>query len=567
MKSKKEEMKEKIKQSWKRFRLAWLVLLTGLGFLSFRSIEDNYFEISRNLDIFTTALRELTVYYVDPIDPEQMMNEGIYAMLESLDPYTTFIPEEEAEDYRFMTTGQYGGIGALIGQRNDEVIITDPYEGFPAQKTGLMAGDVIQSIDGKSVKGKKYDEVSRMLKGQPGTPLQIVVKREGEEQSISKSLVREEIQIKNVAYSGVVENDIGYIRLTGFTDLAGAEVKSAVEDLIRNKKVKGIILDLRGNPGGLLHEAINVTNVFVDKGQEIVSTRGKVKEWEKTYRTMNPAVDSRIPLAVLVNSGAASASEIVSGSLQDLDRAIVIGQRTFGKGLVQTTRPLNYNTQLKITTAKYYIPSGRCIQAVDYANRNPDGSVGKVPDSLIHEFKTRKGRKVYDGGGINPDYSTEVKYLSSVGQALVSNYLVFDYATQFRLKNPDIGNAVTFRLSEEQYADFVKYAMARNYEYKTETMRRLEDLKEKAQKEKYFDHIRPQYEAVLIGLSGDKQRDLDLNKSEIRELLENEIVSRYYYQKGRLEAGMNEDEDIQLAVKALHDPALYQAIFNRSYKP
>lgn len=560
-------MKEKIKQSWKRFRLGWLVLLSGLGFISFRSIEDNYFEISRNLDIFTTALRELTVYYVDPIDPEQMVNEGIYAMLESLDPYTTFIPEEEAEDYRFMTTGQYGGIGALIGQRNDEVIITDPYEGFPAQKAGLMAGDVIRSIDGKSVKGKKYDEVSRMLKGQPGTPLQIVVIREGEEQAISKSLVREEIQIKNVAYSGVVENDIGYIRLTGFTDLAGAEVKTAVEELIRNKKVKGIILDLRGNPGGLLHEAINVTNVFVDKGQEIVSTRGKVKEWEKTYRTMNPAVDSRIPLTVLVNSGAASASEIVSGSLQDLDRAIVIGQRTFGKGLVQTTRPLNYNTQLKITTAKYYIPSGRCIQAVDYAHRNPDGSVGKVPDSLINEFKTRKGRKVYDGGGINPDYSTEVKYLSSVGQALVSNYLVFDYATQFRIKNPVIGNALTFHLSEEQYGDFVKYAMARDYEYKTETMRRLEELKEKAEKEKYFEHIRPQYDAVMKGLSGDKQRDLELNKTEIRELLENEIVSRYYYQKGRLEAGISEDEDIQLAVKALHDPAVYQSILNRSYKP
>lgn len=560
-------MKEKIKQSWKRFRLGWLVLLSGLGFISFRSIEDNYFEISRNLDIFTTALRELTVYYVDPIDPEQMVNEGIYAMLESLDPYTTFIPEEEAEDYRFMTTGQYGGIGALIGQRNDEVIITDPYEGFPAQKAGLMAGDVIRSIDGKSVKGKKYDEVSRMLKGQPGTPLQIVVMREGNEQAISKSLVREEIQIKNVAYSGVVENDIGYIRLTGFTDLAGAEVKSAVEELIRNRKVKGIILDLRGNPGGLLHEAINVTNVFVDKGQEIVSTRGKVKEWEKTYRTMNPAVDSRIPLTVLVNSGAASASEIVSGSLQDLDRAIVIGQRTFGKGLVQTTRPLNYNTQLKITTAKYYIPSGRCIQAVDYAHRNPDGSVGKVPDSLINEFKTRKGRKVYDGGGINPDYSTEVKYLSSVGQALVSNYLVFDYATQFRIKNPVIGNALTFHLSEEQYGDFVKYAMARDYEYKTETMRRLEELKEKAEKEKYFEHIRPQYDAVMKGLSGDKQRDLELNKTEIRELLENEIVSRYYYQKGRLEAGISEDEDIQLAVKALHDPAVYQSILNRSYKP
>lgn len=561
-------MKEKIAQSRKRFRYAWLALVAGAGLLfSFRSLEDNYFEISRNLDIFTTALRELTVYYVDPIDPQQLVDEGIYAMLESLDPYTTFIPEEEADDYRIMTTGQYGGIGALIGQRNEEVIISDPYEGFPAQKSGLMAGDMIRSIDGKSVKGKKYDEVSRMLKGQPGTSLQIVVAREGEAQPLTKTLVREEIQIKNVAYSGVVGQDVGFIRLTGFTDNAGTEVKHTVEDLIKNKSVKGIILDLRGNPGGLLNEAINVTNVFVEKGQEIVSTRGKVKEWDKVYRAGNPAVDTRIPLVVLVNSGSASASEIVSGSLQDLDRAIVIGQRTFGKGLVQTTRPLHYNTQLKVTTAKYYIPSGRCIQAVDYAHRNPDGSVGKVPDSLMNEFKTRKGRKVYDGGGIMPDYSTETEYLSTVGQALISNYLIFDYATQFRRNNATIGNALSFRLSDAQYADFVKWAMSREYEYKTETQLKLEALKEKAEKEKYFEHIQPQYEAALKALSGDKRKDLDLNSAEVRELLENEIASRYYYQKGRLEAGMEEDTDVQLAIRALRDPAIYQRIFERSYKP
>ncbi len=560
-------MKDTLTKYFRRLSIWVLALIAGAGALSFRSAEDNYFEMARNLDIFTTILRELTIYYVDPTDPKVLVEEGIHSMLESLDPYTQFIPEEEADDYRFITTGQYGGIGALIGQRDENVIITDPYEGFPAQKSGLQAGDIIRAIDGKSLDGKKYDEVSKMLKGTPNTTITITVERMGASAPITKTLNREEITIKSVPYYGLLDDNLGYIRLGGFTDEAGLEVKHAVEDLVQKKNVKGLILDLRGNPGGLLHEAVNIVNVFVDKGQEVVSTRGKVKEWDKTYRSLNPATDTKTPVVVLVNSGSASAAEIVSGTLQDLDRAIIIGQRTFGKGLVQTTRPLTYNTQLKITTAKYYIPSGRCIQALDYSHRNPDGSVGKVPDSLISEFKTRGGRKVYDGGGINPDFTTELPDISSISQALINNYILFDYATLYRIKNPVIANARDFKLSDKEFEDFIAWQNDKKYDYITDSEKKLKELQEKAEKEKYFEHIRDKYELVKNLLKHDKATDLRLNKAEVRELLENEIVSRYYYQNGRIETSFDDDPDILLAVKALKNQQVYQAILNRNYKP
>ncbi|MBK9400338.1 MAG: S41 family peptidase [Bacteroidetes bacterium] len=564
-------MKYKLTHYFRRFGKAatlWIMALaTGLGIFSFRSPDDNYFELSRNLDIFTTILRELTIYYVDPTDPKLLVEEGINSMLESLDPYTQFIPEEEADDYRFITTGQYGGIGALIGQRDENVIITDPYEGFPAQKNGLQAGDIIRSIDGKVMAGKKYDEISKMLKGAPNTTITITVERMGESAPVTKTLTREEITINSVPYYGTLSNNLGYIRLGGFTDEAGQEMKRAVEDLVQKKNVTGIILDLRGNPGGLLNEAVNIVNVFVDKGQEVVSTKGKVKEWDKMYRSLNPAVDTKTPLVVLVNSGSASAAEIVSGALQDLDRAVIIGQRTFGKGLVQTTRPLTYNTQLKITTAKYYIPSGRCIQALDYSHRNPDGSVGKVPDSLISEFKTRAGRKVYDGGGVNPDYTTETPDISSISQSLINNYILFDFATLYKIKHPVIAGARDFKISDAEYEEFIAWQNDKKYEYITDSEKKLTELKEKAEKEKYFDHIKAEYEKVKTLLTHDKATDLRLNKKEVKELLENEIVSRYYYQNGRIETSFDDDPDILLAVKALKDQNVYQAILNRSYKP
>lgn len=550
-----------------RLRYLFAVLLIPVGIFSFRAADDNLFELSRNLDIYTTLFRELTIYYVDPVPPEEMVKESIDAMLESLDPYTTYIPESDADDYRFMTTGQYGGIGALIGQRENDVIITDPYENYPAQKAGLLAGDIILTIDGKAVKGKKYDEVSKMLKGHPNTELTISVQRPGETQPITRTLLREEIQIKNVPYYGIISDSVGYIRLGGFTDNASIELRNAVQELVQKKNAKGIVLDLRGNPGGLLNEAVNIVNVFVDKGQEVVSTRGKIREWDKTYRALNNATDTKIPLAVLVNGASASASEIVSGALQDLDRAVIIGQRTFGKGLVQTTRPLSYNSQLKVTTAKYYIPSGRCIQALDYTHRNSDGSVLKVPDSLINEFKTKSGRKVYNAGGVMPDYTTEVPVYSSIAQAIVSKYLLFDYATTYRLKHPVIPVAKDFRLSDAEYDDFVKWISNKDYDYTTESERKLEELKEKAERERYFAAISKDYDAVLKKIAHDKNADLKTHKSEIREILENEIVSRYYFQTGRIENSFGADPDIRLALNAIKDPVIYQSILNRTYKP
>jgi len=553
-----------MKKSFKKIRNWTLALsVVAAGAFAF-SFTDDYFEISRNLDIFTTLFRELNIYYVDEVKPGDLMKKGIDNMLESLDPYTNYIPESEIEDYRFMTTGQYGGIGALIGQRNDEVVITDPYENYPAQKAGLIAGDVIVEIDGKSIKGKKYDEISKILKGQPGTPVQIKVRREGEKDFIEKAVVREEIKINSVPYFGMLDSSIGYIRLTGFTDNAGNEVKNALLDLKSKHNVKSLILDLRGNPGGLLNEAVNITNIFVDKGTEVVTTKGKVKEWDKSYKALNAPIDSDIPLAVLVNSGSASASEIVSGSIQDLDRGIIVGQRTFGKGLVQTTRPLTYNSQLKVTTAKYYIPSGRCIQALDYSHRNEDGSVGKVPDSLISEFKTKSGRIVYDGGGVAPDAPVEAEYLSNITQSLITKQLIFDYATQYKLQHPSIAPARSFRISNEEYQEFVKWLSTKEYDYTTQSEKEMEQFKETAEKEEYFESVKTEFDALQIKIAHNKQADLIKHKDEICQLLQDEIASRYYYQKGRVEASFDYDPEIKKALEALRDTSRYTAIMNRN---
>jgi carboxyl-terminal processing protease len=549
-------------------KLPVFVIATVIVFLSFKVANDNYFELNKNLDVFTTIFRELSVFYVDPINAEEMVTAGIDEMLDGLDPYTTFIPEEAADDYRFMTTGQYGGVGALIGQRNNQVVITDPYEGFPAQKFGLMAGDIIRTIDGKSTKGLEYGDVSKMLKGAPNTNLTIVVDRPSSNgfETVNKTITRAEIQIKNVPYFGIIEGNVGYIRLSGFTDNAGQEVENAVKDLIQKKKVSGLILDLRGNPGGLLNEAVNIVNVFIDKGQDVVSTKGKVKEWDKLYKTYKSPVDTKMPLVILVNSGSASAAEIVSGSLQDFDRGVVIGQRTFGKGLVQTTRPLAYNTQLKVTTAKYYIPSGRCIQALDYTHRNADGSVGKVPDSLMSEFKTKGGRRVYDGGGVNPDFVTSTLTYSSITQILSAKYLLFDYATQYKIKHPSIADAKSFRLTDVEYADFISWLSNKEYDYETGSEAKLEALKQKAEKENCFQTIQAEYSAVSAKLKVDKSSDLKLHEQEIKWLLENEIVSRYYYQNGRTENSFSSDPEIKMAVKALTTPSIYSAVFNRTFK-
>ena len=536
------------------------IVVAGTVSLAF---QDNYFEVSRNLDIFGSLFRELNIYYVDETKPGALMKKGIDAMLESLDPYTNYIPESEIEDYRFMTTGEYGGIGALIGRRGDNILITDPYEGYPAQKSGLLAGDVIIEVDGKSAKAKDTEDVSKVLKGQPGTEVKLLIKREGEAKPFEVKLTRAEVKIPSVSYSGMVSDGIAYVRLTSFTENAGQEVKTAYENLKKDHQLKGLVLDLRGNPGGLLNEAVNIVNLFTDKGTLVVSTKGKVKEWDKEYHALNSPFEKDMPLAVLVNRGSASASEIVSGSIQDLDRGIIIGQRTFGKGLVQTTRPLTYNSQLKVTTAKYYIPSGRCIQALDYSHRNADGSVGHVPDSLITAFKTKKGRTVYDGGGVMPDYIMPPEELSSISVALSNKYLIFDYATLYKKQHVSIAEAKSFKLTDAEYDEFTKWVGSKEYDYTTASEKLLDSLKSVATKEKYYDAAKPEFDALKSKLKNDKAGDLARHKDEIKGLLENEIVSRYYYQKGRAEQDFAYDTELKKAIEALNDNKMYNEIISR----
>lgn len=544
-------------------KIRWIVLGAFLGaftLFSFAPTPTNFFEVSKNLDIFASVFREVNAYYVDDVDAGKLMKKGIDEMLNSLDPYTNFISESEAEDFRFQMTGQYGGIGAQIGQRGDYVMITDPYEGFPAQKADLRAGDLIVEIEGKSTKGKTTSDISKMLKGQPGTKVNIQIKREGETAALSKSLTREEIRVKNVPYYGMINNEIGYIRLQSFTNDAGKEVRDALTDLKRNHPLKSVVLDVRGNPGGLLHEAINIVNVFVPQGVEVVSTKGKIKEYDKSYRTLNPPVDPELPVAVLTNRSSASASEIVSGSIQDLDRGLVIGQRTFGKGLVQNTRPLSYNTQLKVTTAKYYTPSGRCIQALDYSHRNEDGSVGQIPDSLKKEFKTKRGRKVYDGGGVDPDIVIPSKKYAKITESLLQKQLIFDYATYYRTKHESIGAIRDFKFTQTDFEDFKNYIAGREYDYTTATEKALEELRKKAEEEKYLEGVKTHFDKLKLDLAHDKQADLEKNKEEIVRLLEEEILRRYYFQKSRYEYSFQTDADILEATQSLSNTERYQSL-------
>lgn len=538
-----------------------------IALFSFRTVNTgaNYFEISKNLDIFASVYREVNTYYVDEVDAGKLMKRGIDEMLNSLDPYTNYISEAEAEDFRFQMTGQYGGIGAQIGTKGDYVVVTDPYEGYPAQKEDIRAGDVIIDIEGKSTKNKTTSDISKLLKGQPGTKVKLVIKREGYGEMV-KNVTRQEIHINNVPYSGMINEHTGYIRLASFTNDAGKEVKDALVELKKNPGLNSVILDVRGNPGGLLHEAVNIVNVFIPQSQEVVSTRGKVKEWDKSYKTLNPAVDTEIPLVVLTNRSSASASEIVSGSIQDLDRGVIVGLKTFGKGLVQSTRPLSYNTQVKVTTAKYYTPSGRCIQALDYSHRNEDGSVGAVPDSLKKEFKTKNGRKVYDGGGVDPEVLVTHAPYSKIAESLIAKQLIFDYATQYRNRHPQIAAAKDFHMNDGDYEDFKTFISGKDYDYTTASERALEDFKKRAEEEKYFGAVQGQYETLKSNLKHDKLADLEKNKAEIMKLLDEEIVRRYYFQKGRYEASFRNDEDVQEALKVFADNSRYNALLKPSGK-
>ncbi len=536
------------------------LLLSGLLLFGSNNIDNKNFDIAKNLDIYYSLFRELNTFYVDEIDANKLIKESIDEMLKSLDPYTTYIPESEIEDFRFMTTGEYGGIGALISKHGENIVVSEPYEGFPAQKAGLMAGDIFLEISGNSTENLNTEDVSNLLRGSAGSTVQIKVERFNHDSPLEFNVVRERISIDPIVYYGIVSNKIGYIRMTNFTRDCSEKVKKALLELKEEHGAESLILDLRGNPGGLLMESVNLSNLFIEKDQEVVSTRGKVSQWDQTYKTTGNPVDTEIPLVVLVNRGSASASEIVAGTMQDLDRGVVIGQRTFGKGLVQTTRDLSYNAKLKVTTAKYYIPSGRCIQALDYSHRNEDGSVGNIPDSLISEFSTLNGRKVYDGGGIIPDIDVDGRSISNLSINLIQQFKIFNFATKFRIENESIPSPLEFEISDEIYNSFIDYVEGTEFEYTSETQKLLMELKELADEEKYLELAESQFEALENSLQLDLDRDLKLFREEISQLLKSELVSRYYYQKGTTKAMLHEDDVILQAIEILNDTEKYQTI-------
>lgn len=518
------------------------------------SAGDSYFEISKNLEIFTELYKELNIYYVDDTQPGKLMKTGIDAMLNSLDPYTQYIPESDMEDYRFMTTGQYGGIGALIKRSNDRVFVSDPYEGYPAMKAGIWAGDEIMEVDGKKIAGMETDEVSKLLKGQAGSVVKVITQRQGME-PVTHSLTREEIKIPDVPYKGMIDpvNKVGYIKLNSFTQTAGQEVRNGMKEL-KDQGATKLVLDLRGNGGGLLREAVNIVNLFVPKNELVVETKGKIPEWDKTYKTLSEPVDAGIPLVILVDGQSASASEIVCGALQDLDRGVVVGERTYGKGLVQQTRDLYYNSKLKVTVAKYYIPSGRCIQKLDYAHRDSTGKVAEVKDEAIAEFKTRNGRPVYDGRGILPDVEVMDPELAKVVGGLYGKDLFFDFATKYRLANPEIAPAEEFKISDALYQEFVDYVKDKKFEYDTESLEAFKKLEEAAKKERYYDHAKAQLEALHAELAPDRTEELTRFRSDIEEVLKSEIVGRYYYQTGRAKASLTTDPSVKSAIEILNGP-------------
>ena len=522
--------------------------------------ESHNFKLAKNVEIFSNIVRELNLYYVDNIKPDTLIPSGIDAMLKTLDPYTVYIPESKMADFKFMTTGQYGGIGSMIRKSGDYAIIAEVYKGFPADIAGLKAGDKILEIDGKTIKGLPLNKVSERLKGVPNTEVVLTIQRPGQDKPLQVTLERKKVSIPAVPYYGMLSDKVGYIRLSNFTSGAYKEVKNALDDLKKNHGMQSMILDLRGNPGGLLLQAIQIVNLFVEKGQAIVSTRGKVKDFDKTYKAPSQPDDPDIPLAILVNSGSASASEIVSGSIQDLDRGVIIGQRTFGKGLVQTTRPVGYGGQLKMTSAKYYIPSGRCIQALDYSHRNPDGSVGHIPDSLITAFKTRNGRTVYDGGGIDPDVHVNPGTLSPITVNLYMRFYIFDYATQFAMKHDSVPTPEKFTITDEILNDFHDFIKKKDFNYDTESESMLDELIQTAKKEDYYDRASKEFEALKKSLSHNIDDDFYRHRDEISELLKQEIIGRYYYQAGRIESTLDSDSVIIRAEKILSDPSEYSAI-------
>lgn len=523
-------------------------------------------QLAKYLDVYNSIFKQLSLYYVDTINAKKIISSSIDEALSSLDPYTTYIPDEESSDFKFMTTGQYGGIGALISQhprsysdslKSDyDVLISEPYEGLPADKAGLKAGDVIVQIDKTKVKGKTISEVSEMLRGIPGTSLEVIINRGGEK-NIKKHIVREKIAIPAVTYYGVVGDSTAYILLSQFTEKSAEGVRTAINDMKSKHKITSIVLDLRNNPGGLLDQAVEIINLFVPQGKEVLSMRGRAKQLDQVFKTSSAALLPDIPLAVLVNSSSASASEIVSGALQDLDRAVVIGTRSFGKGLVQSTRELPYNGHLKLTTAKYYIPSGRCIQAIDYAKRADDGSLSKIPDSLRHEFKTANGRVVKDGGGIEPDFEVKNEMSLNIAYQLWAKNLIFDYATMYCSENKRIAEPEAFSITDKDFEAFKSFVKGTDFKYELRTSGRLEWLLDIAKEEGYGERAKDEFAALKKKLTPDIDADMDLFKKDIVDMINGEILKRMYYQKGYVRHTLVSDPVLKKALSVLNDKELY----------
>lgn len=543
-------------------KVKWIgISLLLIGLIAYRQPTEKYFEIAKSLDIFATLFKEVNANYVDDIDPKKLIKEGIDGMLGSLDPYTDYIPEEQIENFRITTTGQYGGIGALIGVINNKTVITHPYKGFPAYNAGIKVGDELIAVDGKDVKNKGTSDVSALLKGQPKTEVEVRLKRIGQKEEVVLKIKREKISVGNVSYYTLLEKGVGYIQLEDFTPGAAKEVAGALLEL-KEKGATKLILDLRDNPGGLLHEAVNIVSLLVPKGLDVVSTKGKVEDWNKTYTTLNSPIDTEIPMVVLANENSASASEIVAGSLQDYDRAVLIGRKTFGKGLVQTTRGLSYNAQLKVTTAKYYIPSGRCIQALDYGNRAEDGTVGKFADSLKKEFKTKAGRKVYDGGGLDPDIAIQQEFLGSITESLLLNGYIFDYASVFTNQQTAPTNLKDFSLSDQQYNQFTEWLQKQNFKYNTGMEKGIRELMESAKEERYYSEMEIQLNQLKKQVELNKSNDLIRFKPEIKELLEQQIAFHYNLVEGQAAVALRRDEAVQQAILLLNDPVSYKKILS-----
>ncbi|HTH54739.1 MAG TPA: S41 family peptidase [Cyclobacteriaceae bacterium] len=545
----------------KKWRVV-IFLSVATGLLAFTVPTDRYFDIAKSLDIFATLVKEVNANYVDEVDPKKLIDTGINGMLQQLDPYTDYIPKEDMEAFSIQTTGEYAGIGALVGQINHKTVITFPYLGFPANRAGIRVGDELISINGKNVQGKPTGESSVLLKGTPQTEVEVEVKRYGEQNTMKFKVLREKIKISNVTYVGLIDNELGYVKLDEFTPGASREVADAVAKL-KSQGAKKLILDLRDNPGGSLYEAVNIVNIFVPKGKEVVSTKGKSPESNKTYNTLNNPIDLETPLTVLTSGSSASASEIVAGSLQDYDRAVLVGQRTFGKGLVQTTRQLAYDAQLKITTAKYYIPSGRCIQALDYAHRHTDGTVGKFPDSLKREFKTKVGRKVYDGAGLDPDIEVKPEEIASLTVELVSSGLMFEYASKYCSENKTSPQSMkSFRVNDAEYDKFISWITTQSFSFTPDLERKVDALIASAKTEKYYDHLQNSLVELKSKITQSRSNDLIRFKVEISRVLEEEIAFHYSLSQGQVDVSLDRDPEILAAKKLLNDRTKYNQLLS-----